>query len=68
MTKEQMIEIILREEREAREFMDEMIETFGRENEYTQRTIAQWCVISDLIDLLKIEEQWKILILKQKNS
>ena len=57
MNKEQMIEIILREEREAREFMDEMIKTFGRENDYTQRTITQWCVISDLIDLLKIEEQ-----------
>ena len=57
MEKEQMIEIILREEREAREFMDEMIKTFGRENDYTQRTITQWCVISDLIDLLKIEEQ-----------
>lgn len=57
MTKEQMIKIILREEREAREFMNEMIDTFGRENEYTQRTITQWCVISDLIDLLKIEEQ-----------
>ena len=57
MNKEQMIEIILREEREAREFMDEMIKTFGRENDYTQRTITQWCVIADLIDLLKIEEQ-----------
>lgn len=57
MNQEQMIEIILREEREAREFMNEMIDTFGRENDYTQRTITQWCVIADLIDLLKIEEQ-----------
>jgi len=57
MTKEQIIEIILREEREAREFMDEMVETFGRENDYTKRTIAQWCVIADLIDKLQIEQQ-----------
>jgi heterodisulfide reductase subunit B len=57
MNQEQMIEIILREEREAREFMDEMVETFGRENDYTKRTIAQWCVIADLIDKLQIEIQ-----------
>ncbi len=62
-----MIEIILREEREAREFMNEMVDTFGRENDYTKRTIAQWCVIADLIDKLQIEIQWKILILKYKN-
>ena len=52
-----MIEIILREEREAREFMNEMVETFGRQDDYTKRTIAQWCVISNLIDKLQIEEQ-----------
>ena len=57
MNKEQMIEIILREEREAREFMNEMIDTFGRLDEGTKRTIAQWCVISDLIDKLQIEQQ-----------
>lgn len=62
-----MIEIILREEREAREFMNEMVDTFGRENDYTKRTIAQWCVIADLIDKLQIEQPWKILILKYKN-
>jgi hypothetical protein len=55
MNQEQMIEIILREEREAREFMNEMVDTFGRENDYTKRTIAQWCVIADLIDKLQIE-------------
>lgn len=55
MEKEQMIEIILREEREAREFMDEMVETFGRNDDYTKRTIAQWCVIAELIEKLKIE-------------
>jgi hypothetical protein len=57
MNKEQMIEIILREEREAREEMNEMVETFGRQDEGTKRTIAQWCVISNLIDKLQIEEQ-----------
>lgn len=56
MNQEQMIEIILREEREAREFMNEMVDTFGRENDYTKRTIAQWCVIADLIDKLQIEQ------------
>ena len=56
MEKEQMIEIILREEREAREFMDEMVDAFGRENDYTKRAIAQWCVIADLIDKLQIEQ------------
>jgi bacterioferritin (cytochrome b1) len=55
MTKEQMIEIILREEREAREFMNEMVETFGRNDDYTKRTIAQWCVIAELIEKLQIE-------------
>jgi hypothetical protein len=57
MEKEQMIEIILREEREAREFMNEMVDTFGRQDEGTKRVIAQWCVISNLIDKLQIEEQ-----------
>jgi heterodisulfide reductase subunit B len=55
MEKEQMIEIILREEREAREFMNEMVDTFGRNDEYTKRTIAQWCVIAELIEKLQIE-------------
>ena len=57
MNQEQMIEIILREEREAREEMNEMVDTFGRQDEGTKRTIAQWCVISNLIDKLQIEEQ-----------
>jgi bacterioferritin (cytochrome b1) len=55
MEKEQMIEIILREEREAREFMNEMVDTFGRQDDYTKRTIAQWCVIAELMEKLKIE-------------
>jgi hypothetical protein len=55
MNQEQMIEIILREEREAREFMNEMVETFGRNDDYTKRTIAQWCVIAELIEKLQIE-------------
>jgi bacterioferritin (cytochrome b1) len=55
MEKEQMIEIILREEREAREFMNEMVDTFGRQDDYTKRTIAQWCVIAELIEKLQIE-------------
>jgi bacterioferritin (cytochrome b1) len=55
MNQEQMIEIILREEREAREFMNEMVETFGRQDDYTKRTIAQWCVIAELIEKLQIE-------------
>jgi len=55
MEKEQMIEIILREEREAREFMNEMVENFGRNDDYTKRTIAQWCVIAELIEKLQIE-------------
>ena len=57
MNQEQMIEIILREEREARELMNEMVDTFGRQDEGTKRSIAQWCVISNLIDKLQIEEQ-----------
>jgi bacterioferritin (cytochrome b1) len=57
MNQEQMIEIILREEREAREFMNEMVDTFGRQDDYTKRTIAQWCVIAELIEKLKIEIQ-----------
>jgi heterodisulfide reductase subunit B len=55
MEKEQMIKIILREEREAREFMNEMVENFGRNDDYTKRTIAQWCVIAELIEKLQIE-------------
>jgi hypothetical protein len=57
MNQEQMIEIILREEREALELMKEMIDTFGRSDEGTKRAIAQWCVISNLIDKLQIEQQ-----------
>ena len=57
MNKEQMIEIILSEERELWQLRNEMFEAFGLDDEGTKRTIAQWCVISDLIDKLKIEEQ-----------
>lgn len=57
MNQEQMIEIILREELEAREFMNDMINTFGRDDEGTKRAIAQWCVISNLIDKLQIEQK-----------
>ena len=57
MEKEQMIEIILREERELWQLRNEMFEAFGLDDEGTKRTIAQWCVISDLIDKLKIEQQ-----------
>jgi hypothetical protein len=57
MNKEQMIEIILQFEKELREEMNEMVDAFGRQDEGTKRTIAQWCVISNLIDKLQIEEQ-----------
>jgi hypothetical protein len=57
MTKEQMIEIILREERELWQLRNEMFEAFGLDDEGTKRAITQWCVISNLIDKLKIEEQ-----------
>lgn len=57
MTKEQMIEIILSEERELWQLRNEMFEAFGLDDEGTKRTIAQWCVISDLIDKLQIEQQ-----------
>ncbi len=57
MNQEQMIEIILREERELREEMNEMVHAFGRQDEGTKRIITQWCVISNLIDKLQIEEQ-----------
>jgi hypothetical protein len=57
MNQEQMIEIILREERELREEMNEMVYAFGRQDEGTKRIITQWCVISNLIDKLQIEEQ-----------
>ena len=57
MNQEQMIEIILQFEKELREEMNEMVNAFGRQDEGTKRTIAQWCVISNLIDKLQIEEQ-----------
>ena len=57
MNQEQMIEIILREERELREEMNEMVDAFGRQDEGTKRIITQWCVISNLIDKLQIEER-----------
>ena len=56
MTKEQMIEIILHEEREAYEWMNENIQDLGRDHDYTKRTIIQWCFISELIEKLKIEK------------
>lgn len=57
MNQEEMIEIILREERELWEERNEMFERFGLQDEGTQRTIAQWCVISNLIDKLQIEKK-----------
>ena len=57
MEKEQMIEIILREERELWQLRNEMFEAFGLDDEGTKRAITQWCVISNLIDKLQIEEQ-----------
>lgn len=57
MTKEQMIEIILREERELWQLRNEMFEAFGLDDEGTKRAIAQWCVISNLIDKLQIEQK-----------
>ena len=57
MEKEQMIEIILREERELWQLRNEMFEAFGLDDEGTKRAITQWCVISDLIDKLQIEQQ-----------
>ena len=57
MTKEQMIEIILREERELWQLRNEMFEAFGLDDEGTKRAITQWCVISNLIDKLQIEQQ-----------
>jgi hypothetical protein len=32
-----------------------MINTFGRDDEGTKRVITQWCVMSNLIDKLQIE-------------
>ena len=57
MEKEQMIEIILREERELWQLRNEMFEAFGLDDEGTKLAITQWCVISNLIDKLQIEEQ-----------
>ena len=57
MNKEQMIEIIIREERELWQLRNEMFEAFGLYDEGTKRAITQLCVISNLIDKLQIEEQ-----------
>ena len=56
MNQEQMIEIILELEKELWTERNEMFEAFGLNDEGTKHTLAQWCVISNLMEKLQIKK------------
>jgi hypothetical protein len=57
MTQEEMTRIILAYELEMREFMNEMEKAFGRGDDYTKRTIAQWLAVEEILIRLKLKEE-----------
>ena len=58
MTKEKTIEIILSYEQELRENYEEDRDAFGFADEDTQRAVAKWIVMSELLTRLNLEK-WK---------
>jgi hypothetical protein len=56
MENEQMIKIILDYEKELRENYDENREAFGFSDESTERAVTKWLVMSELLELLKLEK------------
>jgi hypothetical protein len=56
MTKEQMIEIILNEERELYSTYRESLDAFGTNDAATTHAITRWVVIANLLQTLKINK------------
>jgi hypothetical protein len=54
MNKEQMIEIILAYAKELKENYDENRAAFGHADQDTQRAVAKWIVIDELMERLKL--------------
>ena len=52
---EEMTRIILAYELEMRELMNEMVKAFGRDDDYTKRTIAQWIAVAELLIRLNLK-------------
>ena len=57
MTKEQMIEIILNEERELYSTYRESLDAFGTNDAATTHAITRWVVIANLLQTLKINDE-----------
>ena len=56
MKKQEMIDIILRKEKELYNEWREMLEVFGQHDKSTQDAAIRWSAVSYLVDQLKIEE------------
>jgi hypothetical protein len=57
MEKDEMIKTILQFEKELWEEQQQMAEYFGADDAGTKNAIAKWVSVSQLMDLLKIEQQ-----------
>jgi hypothetical protein len=57
MTQEEMTRIILAYELEMREFMNEMVNAFGRDDDYSKRITAQWLAVEEILIRLKLKEE-----------
>jgi hypothetical protein len=56
MKKEKIIEIILSYEQELKENYEENRDAFGFADEDTQRAVAKWIVMSELLTRLNLEK------------
>jgi hypothetical protein len=54
MNKEEMIKIILAYANELKENYDENRDAFGHADQDTQRAVAKWIVIDELMERLKL--------------
>jgi len=55
MTQEEMTRIILAYELEMREFMNETVNAFGRDDDYSKRITAQWLAVEEILIRLKLK-------------
>ena len=52
---EEMTRIILAYEKEMREWKEEMTNTFGSDDDYTQRVTAQWLAVQEILIRLNLK-------------
>jgi hypothetical protein len=57
MNKEQMLKIILDYQKELRENYEENRDAFGHADEDTQRAVAKWLVIDELVERLNLNKK-----------